>query len=72
MKGNVLLLMDDRAGRTVAHRLGIPTMGLVGLLLSAKERGLLRNVGAAIEELRAAGYWLSDEVLEAARQLAGE
>jgi predicted nucleic acid-binding protein len=41
-------------------------------LLSAKEKGLLTRVGPLIDELRESGYWLSDEVVEAARKLADE
>ena len=67
-----MLLLDDRAGRQVAKRLNIRTTGLVGLLLLAKEKGLVENVGSLIEELRNHGYWLSDEVIEVARRLAGE
>lgn len=67
-----ILLLDDRAGRAVAKKLNIPTMGLVALLLLAKERGLVANIGQLIEELRNKGYWLSDEVIEVAKRLAGE
>ena len=70
--GDVLLLLDDRAGRTAAVRLNIPTTGLIGLLLLAKERGIITKVSELISELREQGYWLSDRVVEIARQLAGE
>lgn len=70
--GDILLLLDDRAGRAVAKKLNIPTMGLVTFLLLAKERGLVANIGQLIEELRNKGYWLSDEVIEVAKRLAGE
>lgn len=70
--GNVLLLLDDRAGRTAAVRLNIPTTGVIGLLLLAKERGIINKVTELISELRKQGYWLSDRVVEIARQLAGE
>lgn len=69
---DVLLLMDDYAGRQAARGLQINVTGLVGLLLLAKEKGLVENVGPLIEELRKAGYWLSDEIVEIARKLAGE
>lgn len=72
IEGHVVLLLDDRAGRQVAKRLNIRTTGLVGLLLLAKEKGLVENVGSLIEELRNNGYWLSDGVIEVARRLAGE
>ena len=70
--GDVLLLLDDRAGRTAAVRLNIPTTGLIGLLLLAKERGIITKVSELIYELREQGYWLSDRVVDIARQLAGE
>jgi predicted nucleic acid-binding protein len=69
---DILLLMDDHAGRQAARKLGVPVTGLLGLLLLAKEKGLVNRVGLMIEELREAGYWLSDEVVEVAKKLAGE
>ena len=69
---DVLLLMDDHAGRRAARKLGVSVTGLLGLLLLAKEKGLVYRLGSVIEELREAGYWLSDEVVEVAMKLAGE
>ena len=69
---NVLLLMDDYAGRQAAKSLQIHVTGLVGLLVLAKQRGLVEKVGSLVEELRNAGYWLSDEIAEIARKLAEE
>lgn len=69
---DVLLLMDDHAGRQAARKLGVSVTGLLGLVLLAKEKGLVNRVGPLIEELREAGCWLSDEVVEVARKLAGE
>lgn len=70
--GDVLLLIDDRAGRQAAKRLGVPVTGLVGLLLLAKEKGLVNRVEPLIRKLRESGYWISDEVVTAAKKLAGE
>jgi len=42
------------------------------MLLLAKESGLIENVTPLIEKIRQKGYWLSDEVIEIARRLAGE
>ena len=60
---------------SVVHRelLGnIPTTGLIGILLLAKEKGILENIGLLIDELRSQGYWISDEVADLAKELAGE
>ena len=72
VKKEVLLLIDDRAGRQAADSLNIPKIGLVGILLLSKKRRLIENVVLLLHELRAAGYWLSDEVIAVARKLAEE
>jgi hypothetical protein len=69
---DVLLLIDDYAGRQAAKRLHVAFTGLVGLLLLAKEKGLVAKVGPVIEELREAGYWLSDEIMDIAKEMARE
>jgi len=69
---DVLLLMDDRLGREAAKKLGISFTGVVGVLLRAKEKGLLNSVGETLEKIRYNGYWLSDEIIEAAKTLAKE
>jgi len=71
-KDKVLLVMDDRRGRKAARQLAIPTTGVVGLLLWWKERGRVDHVSSLISTLRARGYWLSDEIAEHARRVAGE
>lgn len=70
--GDVLLVIDDRTGRKAAEKLNILTTGIIGILLLAKERGLIENVGNLVSELREEGYWLSDEVEKVAKMLAGE
>jgi len=72
MSGDILILIDDRAGREVAKGLNIPVSGLVGILLLAKEKGTVEKIGPLLEELRVKGYWLSDEVVQTAKGLAGE
>lgn len=69
---NVLLLLDDRAGRLVAKKPNIPTTGLIGILLLAKEKGILEKICPLLDDLRNQGYWISDEVVNIARVLAGE
>lgn len=69
---DVLLLMDDRAGRLAAEKLDIQTTGLIGVLLLAKEKGILDSISSLIYELRNQGYWISDEIANIARHLANE
>jgi len=69
---DVLLLMDDNAGRNAAKKLNIPTTGVIGILIMAKEKGVVKDVGKIIEEIRCQGYWLSDELINIAKKLAKE
>jgi len=68
----IVLLLDDRAGRRVAQKLGFSTTGSIGVLLRLKEKGAIENVGVLLSEMRDRGYWLDDRVVEAAKLLAGE
>ena len=72
MGNDVILLIDDRAGRQAAEKLNIKITGLVGVLLMAKERGLIKSVVDVIEEIRNNGYWLSNSLVDIAKQLSGE
>ena len=72
MENDVILLIDDRAGRQAAEKLNIRITGLVGVLLMAKERGLIKSVVDVIEEIRNNGYWLSNSLVDIAKQLSGE
>ena len=67
------VLMDEKEGRRSAHHLGLKTVGVVGVLIEAKSRGLIAEVGPLLERLRQeAGFYLSDRVVREARAFCGE
>jgi predicted nucleic acid-binding protein len=68
----VLLVIDDQSGRTAARQLTVPVTGMAGVLIRAKEVGLVSNVRSLLDEARRQGYWLSDTFLDIAARLAGE
>ena len=60
-----VLLMDERLGRTAAKRLGLTVTGLVGILIEARQRGILADATALAEELKSsAGFWISDDLMK--------
>jgi len=65
-------VLDDRAARNCALALNIPVRGTIGILLSAKNRGLLKNITSIFFRLELAGYRIAPELLEAAKRLAEE
>jgi len=72
-QGAGLILLDERDGRHRAQGLGLKIMGIVGVLLLAKQRGLLEAIKPSLDGLREqAGFYLSTAVYEYALREAGE
>ena len=68
-----LLLIDERRGRLVAHRLGLSVTGLMGVLLLARKRGLIDSIRPSLDDLRrVAGFWISDALYRRVIEEAGE
>ena len=66
------LLLDDARGRRVARGRGIPVIGVAGVLLAAKSRGVITSVGPILEALSRAGYRLAPRLIAAVLERAGE
>jgi uncharacterized protein len=45
------LLIDERLGRQEAKKLGLSLIGVLGMLLIAKKRGLISNVKSVMDDL---------------------
>lgn len=59
------LVIDEQKGRNVANHLGILVIGLLGVLVNAKEAGLIPAVRPVAEELVLNGFHLSPKLIEA-------
>ena len=68
-----VLVIDDSSGRRIAATLGLRYTGTVGLLLASKRAGHVARIAPLLEDLRLrARFWISDDVLRHALELAGE
>lgn len=68
-----LILLDERRVRRAAKRLGLTVTGTPGVLIAAKDRGLLASVRPVLDALRAdAGFWIDDNLYNAALTAANE
>ena len=70
--GSVPLLLDDLKGRRVALELGLPVVGSAGVLVAAKDLGLIAAVRPLLEDLRNAGLHLSRQAFTEILRRAGE
>lgn len=66
------VVLDDGFARRVAKTLGISVIGVLGVLLNAKESGLIRAVKPHLARLQALGFRLAPGAREAVIRLAGE
>lgn len=68
--GADLVLLDESAARRRAEGLGLRKTGTVGVILRAKQEGLIEEVRPELDALRATSFWIGNplyrRILEAA------
>lgn len=65
------VVIDDLNGRKCGLALGIRVVGTLGLIIRAHRQGRLADPRAVLQELRAAGMWLSDAAIARALRIGG-
>lgn len=66
------VLMDEKKGRRKLAKMGVRHVGTIGILLTAKEKGLIPEVRPEIDHLRGRGFSLSQQVVDALLRQARE
>ena len=66
------LLIDDKRGRKVAKINQISTIGSLGVLLVAKEKGLIVEVAPLLQQIEQSDIYLSPDLIATVLELAGE
>jgi len=66
------VLMDERTARRKLEALGIDKIGTLGILLKAKEMGLLESIKPEMDKLRAKGFRIGRRVYEEVLKIAEE
>ena len=55
------LLIDERIGRNVASRFSLKYIGVLGIIVEAKSKGLIPKVRPLLDDLKSvAGFWIAD------------
>jgi predicted nucleic acid-binding protein len=66
------VLMDEKKGRRKLTQLGLKEIGTVGILLKAKQVGLLSAIRPELEQLRQQSFSISQAVIDAVLRQANE
>lgn len=65
-------VLDDLEARAIAHRLGVKTVGTVGVVLRLKKAGLISEAKSHLQQIRKVGGYMSDELFHEALRQTGE
>ncbi|HRP93888.1 MAG TPA: DUF3368 domain-containing protein [Ignavibacteriaceae bacterium] len=69
---NSTLIVDDFKARKIAEQLGLKITGTLGVLLKAKQQGLIELVLPFIENLKLNGFRISEELESEIKLLSNE
>ncbi len=69
---NCLLISDDKQARTAAKRLGVAIIGTVGVLVRAKQNGIIAELKPIFDDLESNNFFISQTLCEEALKIAGE
>jgi len=67
-----LVILDDRPARRLAQSLGLNVIGTTGLLLAAKERGLIPDVKPHLDQLLEFDFYIASKLYEQVLKAAEE
>jgi predicted nucleic acid-binding protein len=67
-----LAIIDDLEGRRCAETLGLRLRGTLGLVLRARQQNVIAEARPLLEALRAAGMYLSPQIVDKALAEIGE
>jgi len=68
-----MVLIDERKGRKVARDIyKMRVIGTAGILVQAKQQGIITSVSDALDEMRNGGYRIHNNIIEIALKKAGE
>jgi len=69
---NCMVIIDEAKGRKIAREHNIPIIGLLGILIQAKQQGVIPAVRPKLELLRKFGFRFSSQLEQTVLKMADE
>ncbi len=69
---NPILMLDELKGRKVAEKLNLRYSGTFGLILRAKQIGLISSVKPILEKIKSTNFRFDEKLFEKVLEQAGE
>lgn len=70
--GDNIVILDDWKARKVAERLGISITGTLGVIIKAKNTGIIPSIKPFLDEIRETNFRISEELEKIALKEANE
>ena len=67
-----LLIIDEKKGRNYANRLGINMIGILGVLIRAKEKGIIETLKPILNKLNDCDFRMSEKLVNDVLKRVGE
>lgn len=69
---DIFVILDDRNARRIAEQLSLKVIGTVGMLLRAKQKGVITEIKPLLTALNQADFRISEAIVQKALRIAGE
>ncbi|MDI6734969.1 MAG: DUF3368 domain-containing protein [bacterium] len=66
------VILDERIAREIASQIGLKVIGLLGILVKAKEKEIVSQVKPLIEALRRERFRVSENLVNEVLKMVGE
>ncbi|MCM1183117.1 MAG: DUF3368 domain-containing protein [Roseburia sp.] len=67
-----LLILDDNAAKKTAKYLGLTVTGTLGILIKAKQQGIIDEIYPLLSEMKQNGFYIAPELESVVLEQAGE
>jgi predicted nucleic acid-binding protein len=69
---NSILILDDLKGRKIAEKLNLRYSGTFGLILRAKQEGIITSVKPILDKMRTTNFRFSEKLFDSIIEQSGE